>query len=118
MSRDPGPSTLADRTIADFGDQWTQFQGNEGYYGSTQLLEDIVHPLVSLGDIAGKRVAEIGSGTGRIVQMLLDAGAAHMYALEPSAAYNVLVRNVERYGSRVECAQATGNTCLEIDTSI
>ena len=108
MSRDPGLSTLADRTIADFGDQWTRFQGNEGYYGSTQLLEDIVHPLISLADIAGKHVAEIGSGTGRIVQMLLDAGVAHVYALEPSAAYDVLVRNVERHGSRVEPVRATG----------
>jgi SAM-dependent methyltransferase len=99
---------LGSRTIADFGDQWTRFQANDGYYGSGELFADIVGPLLSTEAIRDKRVAEIGSGTGRIVQMLLDAGAAHVVALEPSAAFDVLRRNVARYGSRVECIRTTG----------
>ena len=29
------------KTIEDFGDQWTRFQKNEGYYGSQEMMRDI-----------------------------------------------------------------------------
>ncbi|HZR01992.1 MAG TPA: class I SAM-dependent methyltransferase [Burkholderiales bacterium] len=85
---------LEERTIRDFGEQWTRYQRNEGYYASVELLRDIVEPLLPLDEIAGKRVAEIGSGSGRIVSMLLDAGVDHVLAIEPSSAYAVLRANV------------------------
>lgn len=85
---------LKQQTIRDFGDQWTRYTQNEGYYGSAALLADILEPLLSLGDVAGKRIADIGSGTGRIVNMLLDAHATHVVAVEPSAAFEVLRNNV------------------------
>ncbi|MGH9239442.1 MAG: class I SAM-dependent methyltransferase [Vicinamibacterales bacterium] len=100
--------TLAQRTIDDFGDQWTHFQDNEGYYGSVALLQDTFGPLLDIEEVRGKRVAEIGSGTGRIVDMLLRAGAEHVFALEPSDAFDVLVRNLATHGARVECLRATG----------
>jgi hypothetical protein len=62
---------LAARTIADFGDQWQRYTDNEGYYGDVDILEGTFGPLLKLEEIEGKRVAEIGSGTGRIVKMLL-----------------------------------------------
>ena len=96
------------QTIDDFGEQWTRFTGNEGYYGSDALFEDICGPLLTREALRGLRVAEIGSGTGRIVRMLLSAGAEHIVALEPSAAYDVLKSNVAEYGDRVECVRATG----------
>jgi SAM-dependent methyltransferase len=101
--------TLSERTIADFGEQWTSFRGNEGFYGSTELLLDAFGPLLEPADLRGARVADIGSGTGRIVQMLLGAGVAHVTALEPSAAFDVLTRNVAQYGDRVTCIHATGD---------
>ncbi len=79
-------------TISDFGDQWTRFQDNSGYYGSRGLFEDIVGSVLDPRDISGRRVADIGSGSGRIVEMLLSAGAAHVAALEPSRAFEVLVQ--------------------------
>jgi SAM-dependent methyltransferase len=99
---------LRDRTIADFGDQWTRFQGNDGFYGSAELFADMCGPLLAPADVRGLQVADIGSGTGRIVQMLLDAGAAHVVAVEPSAACEVLRRNLAAFGNRVECVQARG----------
>ena len=87
---------LRDQTIADFGDQWTRYTDNQGYYGSAALLRDIVEPLLPLAEIRGMRVADIGSGTGRIVNMLLDAGAEHVVAVEPSSAFDVLCSNVSR----------------------
>jgi SAM-dependent methyltransferase len=99
---------LGARTIADFGEQWTRFRRNDGFYGSLEVLADICEPLLPLAEVHGARVAEIGSGTGRIVRMLLQAGAAHVVALEPSAAYDVLRENVADCADRVECVQATG----------
>lgn len=84
---------LSEKTIADFGAQWTTFVDNEGYYASVNYFLDTVSPLLTLDDVKGAIVADIGSGTGRFVQILLLAGAKHVYAVEPSAAFEVLKRN-------------------------
>jgi SAM-dependent methyltransferase len=102
------PSDLTNRTIADFGEQWLRFDTHEGFYASVELLRDICEPLLPVSAIQGQRIAEIGSGTGRIVQMLLDAGAAHVVALEPSAAFDVLTRNLAAAGDRVSYIRARG----------
>ena len=95
-------------TIRDFGQQWTRYQANEGYYGSLELFRDIVGPLVQPEELAGARVADVGSGTGRIVNMLLDAGVASVIALEPSAAFDVLVKNTADRAAAIEYVRATG----------
>ena len=100
---------LAERTIADFGEQWTRFTTNDGFYGSLDLLRDICEPLVPIAAFQGRVVAEIGSGTGRIVQMMLAAGAARVVALEPSVAFEVLERNMAPFGDRVELHRETGD---------
>jgi SAM-dependent methyltransferase len=100
---------LPDRTVADFGDQWTRYTDNSGWYGSLDLFADVFGPLVDVRDVAGRRVADIGSGTGRIVHMLLEAGAAHVTALEPSDAFPVLQANVARWGDRVRCLRVPGD---------
>lgn len=89
------------QTIRDFGEQWTAFRDNSGFYGSTELLADIFEPLLSVGTIRGLYVGDIGSGSGRIVNMLLDAGAAHVTAVEPSAAFDILVANTSDRSDRV-----------------
>lgn len=101
---------LTGQTIGDFGEQWTRYTDNPGYYGSTALLADIVEPLLPIGAIAGARVAEIGSGTGRIVNMMLDAGAAHVVALEPSDAMQVLRENTSGRADRVSYVHGRGET--------
>jgi SAM-dependent methyltransferase len=101
--------SLADRTIADFGEQWTTYRDSEGYYGSPQILADMFGPLLSLADVAGRRVMEIGSGTGRIASILLRAGAAHVTAVEPSAAFEVLQENLSPDAGRVTCLRLTGD---------
>jgi SAM-dependent methyltransferase len=96
------------RTIKDFGEQWQRYRGNEGFYGSLQLFEDILRPFLKPDQIKDCRVAEIGSGTGRIVNMLLRAGASHVIATEPSEAFEVLCRNVEQ-PQRVTCLRISGD---------
>lgn len=99
---------VKEQTIKDFGEQWTAFRENKGYYASVELLKDIIAPLVNPDEIQGRRVAEIGSGTGRIVNMLLGAGAAHVLAIEPSAAYDVLKENTKDQTDRLTLLKATG----------
>jgi SAM-dependent methyltransferase len=88
-------STLDDKTIQDFDRQWSRYHDNEGWFGSLALFSDIISPLMSTDDLKGKSVVDIGSGTGRIVGMLLEAGASHVYAVEPGpGAFERLKGNV------------------------
>lgn len=112
MPNVPAREDIATRTVADFGDQWTRYPDNSGFYGSLDLFRDMFGPLLEPGDVEGRRVADIGSGTGRIVQMLLAAGAAHVTALEPSDSFPVLEANVQAHGGRVLCQRRRGH---EID---
>ncbi len=107
--------TLGERTVADFGDQWLHYTDNSGFYGSLELFEDVFGPLLGPAEVSGRRVADIGSGTGRIVQMLLAAGAAQVTALEPSAAFEVLEQAARRFGDRVRCIHAGGEQIPEQD---
>jgi SAM-dependent methyltransferase len=102
------PQTAGEKTISDFGEQWTLHRANEGFYGSAELLRDIVHPFLTPADIKGKRCAEIGAGTGRIPLMLVAAGAGHVTAVEPSEAYHVLVANTAAHRDRIECLHLSG----------
>jgi len=97
-----------DRTIRDFGDQWSHYGSNEGFYGSLELLRDMFGPLVALAELKGARVADIGSGAGRIVRMLVAAGAEHVIAVEPSAGVEVLRENVRDIADRVEVIHGPG----------
>lgn len=110
MSYQQNPETKKQQaaTIADFGAQWTRFQGNVGYYSSRTLFEDIVGPLLPVQELKNARVAEIGSGTGRIVNMLLDCGVASVMAVEPSDAFDVLLTNTAQRGEKVEYLHTTG----------
>lgn len=110
MSIDPPPAArkVDDRTIGDFGEQWTRYTDNSGFYGSQALFADISEPLLTAADVVGRRVADIGSGTGRIVNMLLDAGAAHVTGIEPSDAYDVAVANTVNRRDRVTMVRGEG----------
>jgi SAM-dependent methyltransferase len=99
------------QTIKDFGEQWLKYSDNEGYYGSLELFSDILLPFLKPEDIKGCRVAEIGSGVGRIANMLLESGARHVIAIEPSEAFEVLCRNISE-PEKVTCLNVTGNQLL------
>ncbi len=101
------------QTIADFGQQWTNYRDNSGFYGSTELFEDAFGALLSKGEIEGKRVADIGSGTGRIVGMLLALGAAEVVAVEPSDAFDVLKDNTRDHAERIRYIRDTGDKIPE-----
>jgi SAM-dependent methyltransferase len=97
-----------DRTIKDFGEQWLRYPDNEGYYGSLELFSDILSPFLKPEELRGRRVGEIGSGVGRIVNMILRSGAKHVIAVEPSQAFEVLQRNILE-PKKVTCLRVTGD---------
>lgn len=104
----PNLDRLKEQTIRDFGEQWTAFPENDGYYASLALFTDIIAPLVDTASLKGRRVAEIGSGTGRIVNMLLDAQVSSVLAIEPSEAIKALAKNTQARRERVELLQVSG----------
>jgi SAM-dependent methyltransferase len=108
-----GDATTDAKTIADFGEQWTKHRDNSGFYGSTDLFVDAFGAFVSLDQIRGKRVGDIGSGSGRIVNMLLAAGAAEVVAVEPSGAIEVLKENTKADKDRVTYVHGTGEKIAE-----
>ena len=99
---------LTARSIRDFGEQWTRYTDNSGYYGSPELFDDVIQPLMTAADFRGRTVAEIGSGTGRIVRMLAMAGAARIVAVEPSDAMDALRRNTADLADRVQYVRGRG----------
>ena len=108
------------QTITDFGKQWKKFPDNKGYYGSVDLFKDFCGTLISEEDVRGKSVLEIGSGTGRIVNMLIALGAKHVYAIEPSESYDVLISNTKLSRDKVTCYQVSGENLpsMEVDLAI
>jgi SAM-dependent methyltransferase len=84
------------RTIKDFGEQWLKYPDNEGFFGSLELFSDMIFPFLKPDQLRDCRVAEIGSGAGRIVKMLLEAGAKHVIAVEPSDSFDILRRNISQ----------------------
>ncbi len=104
-----GKDEARDRTIKDFGRQWTTYTENKGYYASVELLKDIVEPLLPVGQLRGISAADIGSGSGRIVNMLLAAGVARLYAVEPSQAVESLKQNTAGNEDRVEILHMRGD---------
>lgn len=100
---------LGRRTIADFGEQWSRYPDFKGHLGSIELLDDTLAPLLDVRAIAGSRVAEIGSGTGRVVHALGEIGASHITAVEPSESFAVLKRNTVQFQPRITYLQLTGD---------
>src|SRR5262245_44690155 len=99
---------LQARTIADFGEQWTLYPDSEGFFGSPQLFNDFFHPFVADRDVLDRRVAEIGAGTGRFINVLASSGASHIVALEPSRAFQVLCEQTRRFADRITYLNVTG----------
>lgn len=105
----------AEDVISDFGSQWVKHTENTGYYASSELLQDIFGTLLSLDEIRGSRTLDVGSGTGRIVNMLLDVGANHVVAVEPSIAFDVLKENTRSHAEQIRYLNVRGNEIPDIE---
>lgn len=82
-------SSIGDKTIEQFGEQWVNYNNIDGYFGSIELFQDFVVPF-DTSKLKDKVVADIGAGTGRFTKSILQSGASHVFAVEPSQAVKVV----------------------------
>jgi SAM-dependent methyltransferase len=76
----------------DFGEQFLVDSEIDGYFGSQELLGDIVKPF-DLRRLKGKVVMEVGCGSGRIIKNILKHEPQKIIAVEPSVAIDVAKKN-------------------------
>lgn len=102
---------VRERTIQDFGNQW-QIHGqvDQDYWSSKEMFTDHFGELFDPQEIAGKVVAEVGSGSGRIINMICDFEPAKCHAIEPSAGFDVLKSNTARNSDIIEYWNCTGDS--------
>ena len=86
-------------SIKDFGKQFKYHDKIDDYWGSLEMLKDIVNPF-NLDLIKNKIICEIGVGSGRILKNLIKLSPAKIYAIEPSEAIEIAKKNNK--GSKVE----------------
>ena len=92
-------------TIEEFGNQFTLYENIDGYWGSVEMLKDIVFPF-DLNTIKDKKVIEVGSGSGRIINKLNLFNPSKIVAIEPSKAIEVAKKNNK--GSSIEFLNIRG----------
>ena len=76
----------------DFGEQFLVDAKIDGYFGSQEMLNDIIKPF-DLRRLEGKVVMEVGCGSGRILKNLTKYEPKTIIAVEPSAAIDVAKSN-------------------------
>lgn len=80
-------------TVKEFGDQFKVYDNiNDGYWGSMDMLKDTVYPF-DLNEVNDKKICEIGSGSGRIINKLNLFKPSKIVAVEPSKAIEVAKYN-------------------------
>ena len=106
---------LGQQTIRDFGRQHRSYSESGGYYVSTDILADVVGPLMDIGAFEGRDVLDIGSGTGRWLRVFHQLGARSITAVEPSPAIEVSKNNTAdpTYLVQVLCLSRSAVVCLD-----
>ena len=81
-------------SISDFGKQFKYHDKIDDYWGSLEMLKDIVKPF-DLNLVKNKIICEIGVGSGRILKNLIKLSPKKIYAIEPSEAIEIAKKNNE-----------------------
>tara|TARA_S200000501_G_C20798702_1_gene733013 strand:+ start:207 stop:1001 length:795 start_codon:yes stop_codon:yes gene_type:complete len=81
-------------SFKDFGDQFLTDKDIGGYWGSIELLNEIVFPF-DLKLIKNKKIMDVGIGSGRISNNLLKYDPLKLVAVEPSDAIKIAKENIK-----------------------
>ena len=92
-------------TVEEFGNQFTVYNNIDGYWGSVDMLKDTVFPF-DLNTIKNKKICEVGSGSGRIINKLNLFNPSKIVSIEPSKAIEVAKKNNK--GSSIEFLNIRG----------
>lgn len=98
-----------EKTIRDFGVQWTAYPENEGIYASLETLQDICGPYFDITSFKNRVIIDVGSGSGRIVNMLIAAGAEHVIAVEPSQSFRIMMDNTNQHKNKITYLNIRGD---------
>ena len=85
----------------DFGEQFSKDLDIGNYWGSLEMLKDIVCPF-NLNVIKDKIIAEVGVGSGRILNNLTKFKPKKIYAVEPSKAIKIAKENNIKNKHKIE----------------
>ncbi len=88
-------------SYVDFGNQFSVDSKIDGYFGSDELIRDIVYPF-EIGNIKNKEIMEVGSGSGRILKMLSRHHPRKIISVEPSKAIEKAKKNNEKTTCEIE----------------
>ena len=97
------------KSIKDFGSQWDHYKENQGYFASLKLFRDIIEPLLKLESFDNKVIAEVGSGNGRIIDMLYQTNASSIYSIEPSEGYKLIEQKYLDQSERIKIINKSGH---------
>jgi len=75
-------------SINDFGKQFKYHSKINDYWGSLEMLNDIVNPF-NLSLVENKIICEVGVGSGRILRNLVKLSPKKIYAIDPSEAIEI-----------------------------
>ena len=92
-----GLKITRENTIQDFGDQFTKHDSLGGFWGSDSMFRDHFGDIFDPVQIKDKLVAEVGSGSGRILRMISNYKPKHIFAIEPSKSIEVAKRNLKDF---------------------
>ena len=92
--------------ISDFGEQWTAYTKNSGWFASVEEMESLFGPLLDKKELIDKKIADVGAGTGHYTQLFHRVGAGKIIAIEPSDAYKILKSNIQGLDN-INCLKAT-----------
>ena len=87
------------KTIQDFGNQW-RIHGEikKNFWSSKLMFKDHFGKLFNPIKIKNKTICEIGSGSGRILAMILNYNPKLLYAVEPSiSGYKKIKKNFNNF---------------------
>ena len=87
-------------SIKDFGKQFKYHSNVDDYWGSIEMLEDIVKPF-NLDHIKNKIICEVGTGSGRILKNLVKKNPLKVYGIEPSEAIEIAKKNNINSGNKI-----------------
>ena len=76
----------------EFGEQFMIDSNIDDYWGSKDMLKDIVNPF-TLTSIKNKIIMEVGVGSGRILNNLVKFFPKKAIAVEPSQAIKIAKKN-------------------------
>ena len=76
----------------EFGEQFMKDSNIDDYWGSKEMLKDIVNPF-NLESVKDKTIMEVGVGSGRILNNLIKFLPKKAIALEPSQAIQIAKKN-------------------------